>query len=1089
VDAYVGVDIGSISTNVVVIDRDRRVLARVYLMTEGRPIEAVKKGLYEVGRTIGDRVRVLGCATTGSGRYLIGEFVGADLVRNEISTHARGAVSMDPSVDTIFEIGGQDAKYISLENGAVVDFAMNKVCAAGTGSFLEEQAERLALKIEEEFGRTALSSRSPVKLGERCTVFMESDLNYHQQRGVSTEDLVAGLCYSIVHNYLNRVVEDRKVGERIFFQGGVAFNRGVKAAFEQVTGKKITVPPHQDVMGAVGAAILALEDVQGESTFRGFDLRDVKYELGTFECKACANHCEIHRVSIEGQKALHYGSRCGKFDDQSKHKKGEGLPRPFDERMQALLNSYEKDEPDRPLGVTVGIPRALSTFDLYPLWKAFFTELGCRVVLSDITNRDIVAKGGDHLVAETCFPVKVAHGHVASLMEKGVDYIFAPSVINMEHEAPGIVHSYLCPLVQGLPYVLRASFRDQEPGLPLLAPIFHFERGRRHVALRLRRLGQSLGAPPERIERAIEEGWLALDKFRQTCKRRGEEILRSLGEDELALVIVSRPYNGCDPGLNLSIPDKLRDLGVLALPIDFLPLDLRQIEGDFPHMYWKYGQTIIAAAQYMAERKNLHAIYITNFRCGPDSFISKFFDRVLGKPYLTVEIDEHSSDVGAITRCEAFLDSLRAAGRRTTHKPARGEDLFFDLRKREGALKVYVPYMDDHGEMIAAAMRANGVDAHVMPMSDHESLELGRRFTGGKECYPCILTTGDIVKQTRAPDFDPDHTAFFMPQAHGPCRFGQYHKFHRMVLDDLGLERVPVVVLDQANNFSEHLSMFGPDFYRSCWELVLVVDYMQKMVREIRPYEVHAGETDELYYRCLGELTDLAERKGDYLSRAAEIRTQLEQVPVDRSEGRPVLGVVGEIYVRSHAFANGFLVRRLEGLGAQVVMPPLQEWLRYIAYERRGLKWQTGHFISLAKEWGVELFSRWCEGRVGRIFSGAVTHMARERATGEVLRLASTYLPASIKGEAVLSMGRAVEYAHEGLSGVVNVVPFGCMPGTIVDSLLEQFRHEHDGIPVLKLACDGVEQSSEETALEAFVHQARQYMESRSRSEAALETS
>ncbi len=356
VEAYVGVDIGSISTNAVVIDSDMNVLARCYLMTEGRPIEAVKKALFEVGDKVGDKVDVKGCCTTGSGRYLIGEFVGADIVKNEITTHARGAAAMDPRVDTIFEIGGQDAKYISLENGAVVDFAMNKVCAAGTGSFLEEQAERLDLKIEEEFGRTALSTDSPVKMGERCTVFMESDLNYYQHQGVPREDLVGGLCYSIVYNYLNRVLEDRKVGERIFFQGGVAFNRGVKAAFEKVTGKKIIVPPHQDVMGAYGAAIVALQDTQGPSAFRGFDLRETQYELKTFECKSCSNCCEIHRVTIQGCPPLHYGSRCGKFDDQKKYRKGEHLPRPFEERQKFLLDSYPETAPKEPIGVTIIFP-------------------------------------------------------------------------------------------------------------------------------------------------------------------------------------------------------------------------------------------------------------------------------------------------------------------------------------------------------------------------------------------------------------------------------------------------------------------------------------------------------------------------------------------------------------------------------------------------------------------------------------------------------------------------------------------------------------------------------------------------------------
>ena len=782
IDAYVGVDVGSISTNVVVIDANHNVIARRYLMTEGRPLEAVKKGLYEVGLDVGEHVNVRGCATTGSGRYLTGEFIGADVIKNEITTHARAAVEADPRVDTIFEIGGQDAKYISLENGAVVDFAMNKVCAAGTGSFLEEQAERLGLKIEEEFGAAALASQGPCALGERCTVFMESDLTFHQQRGVRRDDLVAGLSYSIVYNYLNRVVEDRVVGDVIFFQGGVGFNRGVKAAFEAVLGKKVIVPPHHDIMGAIGAAMFAQAQSDGATKFRGFDLRDVQYKLRTFECKSCSNRCEIHQVSIEGQKALHFGSRCGRFDDESKHTAGRHLPRLFAEREEALLNAYAKEAPDRPIGVRIGIPRVMTFFDLYPLWKAFFTEIGCQVQLSQPTNKDIIRAGSDAMNTETCFPVSVSHGHVLDLMGSGVDYIFMPSVVNLEHEAPAVNHSYACPLAQSLPYMMRASLEFPQGGPELLAPIFHFERGREAVNEDLRKLAQMFEVPAARVERAIQAGWQALDAFRSRLRERGSQVLEGLAEGQQAVVIISRPYNGCDAAMNLNLPDKLRDLGVLAIPMDLLPLDLAGIGKEFPHMYWKYGQKILAAARIIGPNPNLHAVYVTNFRCGPDSFISKFFGRVLGEPYLTIEIDQHSSDVGAITRCEAFIDSFRSI-RTEGRRKARGEDLFFDIRRVGRALKVYVPHMDDHNLVFAAMLRANGIDAEGLPMSDRESAELGRKFTTGKECYPCILTTGDIVKKTREPGFDPQHSAFFMPEADGPCRFGQYHKCHRMACD------------------------------------------------------------------------------------------------------------------------------------------------------------------------------------------------------------------------------------------------------------------------------------------------------------------
>ena len=316
VRAYLGVDVGSISTNVVVLDEKGRVLAKEYLMTAGRPLEAVKEGLGKVGAVLGDRVDIQGAGTTGSGRYLTADFIGADIVRNEITAQATAAAFIDPEVDTIFEIGGQDSKYISLKDGAIVDFTMNKVCAAGTGSFLEEQAEKLGINIREEFGSRALGAKQPVRMGERCTVFMESDLVAHQAAGEKIDDLVAGLSYSIVYNYLNKVVEDRRVGERVFFQGGPAANKGIVAAFEAVLKKPVTVPPHHDVTGAVGAALLSIRERTWEkSGFKGFEAADIDYEISTFECKGCPNTCTIRKVKIEGRKEpLFYGSRCEKYD-------------------------------------------------------------------------------------------------------------------------------------------------------------------------------------------------------------------------------------------------------------------------------------------------------------------------------------------------------------------------------------------------------------------------------------------------------------------------------------------------------------------------------------------------------------------------------------------------------------------------------------------------------------------------------------------------------------------------------------------------------------------------------------------------------
>ena len=286
-------------------------------------------------------------------------------------------------------------------------------------------------------------------------------------------------------------------------------------------------------------------------------------------------------------------------------------------------------------------------------------------------------------------------------------------------------------------------------------------------------------------------------------------------------------------------------------------------------------------------------------------------------------------------------------------------------------------------------------------------------------------------------------------------------------------------MLDQTHKFSEHVESFGADFYRTCWELLVVVDYMQKMVRETRPYEVNEGETDRTYRTCLNELAEVAERKGDYFALVPTIRERLQAIPVDRSEKRPLIGVVGEIYVRSNDFANNFLVRRIEDCGAQAMLPPFQEWINYIAADRREIAWENGQIWSFVKEWLTEFAARWTEGRIGKNFRGAIEHLPRESTIDEVIDLGTEYIDPTVKGESILSMGRAVEYAEHGFDGIVNVAPFGCMPGAVVNSLLERFRTQY-GLPVLKLDYDGLQQASEGTALEAFVHQAREHMNKKS---------
>ena len=1092
VDVFVGVDVGSISTNVIAINAEGRVLAREYLMTAGRPLAAVTDGLYKVGLALEERggpgrVRIRGCGTTGSGRYLTGDFIGADVVKNEITAHATGAAFVRPDVDTIFEIGGQDSKFISLDGGAVVDFAMNKVCAAGTGSFIEEQSERLGVVLKNgDFNRLALAADEPPAMGERCTVFIETDINRNQQRGVAIDDICGGLCYSIVQNYLNRVVEDRRVGNVILFQGGTAYNRGVKSAFEKVLGKKIIVPPHHDVLGAIGMGLIARDwylQTRSESRCKGFDLRSVQYSFDTFECEDCANRCEVHVVKIqaeEGERTLYYGSRCGKFDESKRDSLGKHLPRLFDERQKMLEKAYSKAKPDRPNGKRIGLPRMTHFWELLPMWKALFTELGFEVVTSARTNRSHIQQGVEEVAAETCFPIKVSHGHVRDLLQKGVDLLFLPTIVDMPKGAEDIVNSYVCPYVQAIPFMVRSAMADIDWDGRVVSPVIHFSRGEKAVRKDLEAMAAGLGIGRGRARKAVAEAFAAQRRFEEALEARGHEVLEGLGPDDTAFVIVSRPYNGCDPGLNMNIPEKLRDLGRLAVPLDMLPLAHEDISADYPHMYWKYGQKIIAGARVIARDPRLYPVYITNFGCGPDSFIMKFVSRELGaKPCLVLEVDEHSADVGAITRCEAFLDSLKGV-REHGGRPARKVRAHkWDYsRKAVGRRTIYIPYMDDHGYVMAAAMRAGGVAARQMPMSDEETITWGRKFTTGKECYPCLITTGDILRQIHSPGFDPQRSAFFMPTAFGPCRFGQYNKFQRMVLDDLGLENVPLVLLDQDKDFQEDIKELGTDFRRLAWTGIVLVDTLQKMLREIRPYETAKGETDRVYEHYLRLAEETIEKRGNIPALARKARAALEAIPTNRSVLRPRIGIVGEVFVRCNQFTNNFTVRKIESLGGEAVLPPFEEWVNYIAWSRRTDAKIERNWGRLLTEKITEFVQSRDKRKVLREFTGTVRHFFDEPPSDEVIALGRAYLDPAIRGEPILSMGRCMEYVHDGCDGVINLHPFNCMPGTIVNALLTKYQQDHD-MPVLKIAYDGLEQSTEMIRLEAFMHQCRERLESR----------
>ncbi|MFA6470960.1 MAG: acyl-CoA dehydratase activase [Candidatus Latescibacterota bacterium] len=663
IPVYLGVDIGSVSTNLTVIDTDGNVIKEIYVPTKARPIEVVGEGLKEIEREIGDRIEIKGVGTTGSGRELIGILIGADTINDEITAHKTGALHISRNmlgkeVDTIFEIGGQDSKYISIEDGIVVDFTMNDACAAGTGSFLEEQAEELGVQIKGEFAEKALSSSSPIRLGERCTVFMGRDVNSYMQRGAVIEDIIAGLSYSVVYNYLNRVVRGRKIGDTIFFQGGTAYNDSVAAAFAKVTGKEIIVPPFNGVIGAIGEALLAkrkMDSSGASSTFKGFDLSKINYELREFTCKGCSNFCAIQEFTVDGEKT-YWGDKCS--DRYRKRKKVPKSPvigdlcKIRDELLQKTVRENGQSGP------VIGIPMTMYTYDRLPFYNVFLSECGFRTVISDPTNTQIANMGIESVVAEPCHPIIVAHGHVKSLFERGVEYIWLPNVINSETEIME-KESYVCVWGSTLPFVAEHCPVFRSHRNRILKPTLHFRDGEKVIKNELAKAVKKLGISRERSDRAVDRAYEAQDEFRENLHNEGRKALEAVKEKgEKAIILVGRSYNVFDRAINLSVAAKLSGIyGINVIPMDFLDLQGIKIDHINQNMFWNYGKKILQTAIRLSEEPNFDIIYITNFKCGPDSFIKQYVREALGRPFLVLQFDGHSNDAGMMTRCEAYLDS------------------------------------------------------------------------------------------------------------------------------------------------------------------------------------------------------------------------------------------------------------------------------------------------------------------------------------------------------------------------------------------------------------------------------------------------
>lgn len=1085
-DEYVlGLDVGSTTTKAILLNtKDNSIGASIYLRTDGDPVGASKKCYNFLFNEIKAKVdpsqiSVIGLGVCGSGRQIAGLHALTDGVINEIIAHATAAIFFDAKVDTIFEIGGQDAKYTYVTNSVPSDYAMNEACSAGTGSFLEESAyETLGIKME-DIADIALKSNNPPNFNDQCAAFISSDIKNAIHEGIKHEDIVAGLVYSICMNYSNRVKGNRPVGEKVFMQGGVCYNKAVPIAMASLTGKPIIVPPEPGLMGSFGVALEVKKRIElGLMERKDFNLeilmnREVKYGK-SFVCgggkEKCDRRCKIAMIELEGKK-YPFGGACNRYYNLRHNVKYDiaklDLARV---RQQLVYEKYGAKPPDsKKYKGRVGLNRSFLVNTYYPLYSTFFAELGFESVMPDVPSQ----KGMDQQHAPFCYPVELAHGFFYSLiqMENPPEFIFLPH-FKAVPITKGLPTSQVCPLVQGETFFLRTTFRKKigelkNKGTKLITPLLDMTTGLDAAKKSMVDMAVQMGISRKEAGKAFEKAIVQQNNCTDEMKQIGKQVIAELetDPDKIAVVILGRPYNGFVEEANMGIPNKLASRGILTIPLDFLSFD---DEKSKRNMYWGMGQLILKAARVIKRHPQLFGTYITNFSCGPDSFVVGYFRNIMErKPSLTLELDSHTADAGLETRIEAFLDIVAAYKQLVADKqivqtkknfvPAKTvlEDDVMTVITSSGKT---LPMSDPNvtllfpsmgkipTEAFGAVFRGKGFNAIVHPPADDAVLKLGRANTSCKECLPLILTTGTLLNYIRNKKRDDEVLVYFMPTAAGPCRFGQYYVFMEGLIKKFEISDVAMFSLTSENAYGG----LGNDFQISAWHAVITGDVMEDIRSMILANSVNVEEAIAIFNEEWALILNEIE-KGDFAllkKQLAKTAERFSHIPMKiPPEQVPVIALAGEIFVRHDSISRQYLVARLAKEGLASVCASVAEWILYSDYlvEHGLVECQISKMEKLKLMLRKQFMSKH-EKSIKSILSRSGLVHAEPINIKSIIEISAPYISHDLTGEAVLTIGSVLAETASHACGAIAIGPFGCMPNRISEAILNEIMNREGKI-------------------------------------------
>lgn len=1077
-ELFLGLDVGSVSTDAVLIEAGGEIAARVYIMTRGKPLEAAARALGYFGkRFMKEQVRAVG--VTGSGRKLVGHVLGADVIVDEITAQARGARAFDTEADTVIEIGGQDAKFIKIdESGLVTTFEMNRACSAGTGSFIQEQAARLNVDLKRDFASMALSAKEQVSMASRCTVFMESDLVHHVQRGCELGSLLMGVSTAVVENYLGRVAMGQVPGQKIMLQGGIAKNAAVVKAFrDKLKDSDVRIHPWPELSGAIGAAYIARErSSRGgiRTRFDGFNLK-ADYTVRHFTCKRCENRCEVNVFSTEAGRFC-FGDICGRYAE--KH----GSGRKGCDHTEKITGQHEESGKgkQRERNMVVGIPRALLYHEYGKFWNDFFEELGIDTITSGATSEKIFNRGLRRLPAETCMPVKILFGHAATLVESGVDALFIPG--------PGRIGDYRsCIYVQHAPAMISSVWRDVEVLSFALHP-FLDDRETRSVCTEV---SDRFSLPYERVAGAYLKSrahYLDHSDTLTGTPEEGKEQGQGQGQGPVA-VMIGKPYVRADRYMNLALSSKLARTGFDVMYSSQLP-GARDcsIPAGSDQIKWFFNREMLAAGARVMERDNWFPVVLTNFGCGPDSFTIPLLGEIFcGKPALFLEMDEHRADAGLETRVEAFYECVRQWREREAGEvrvgPASKEatpcllsnisspgEAFENNSTRKPSNLFMIPRFSDHAFAFAGALRAAQYDARVLPLPDRSVLEIGTDISGGKQCHPFQLISGDIVRLAVDGELPFGATYLFPVQSCSNCLINQYVPTIQRYLDRIG--RSDVTVIGTTKRIL--IENLGPINLLNLGRGIVGIEYLLRLRHEIRPYETKKGRTDRAYDAAMKVMVDRL-KSGKAYDGIVEAIGVMEKVRTRGRGTRPVIGVAGDVYTRINPSANAGLFELLEDLGCEVWISPTIFDITLTGSEIKVQKsWKDRNYRSMTYSWATAWLQRMEIWRIQKRFKGLLRNL-NEPDWETIERYIDGLLPGDPDLMVILNVAKHMDFAQKGVDGILNVFCLNCMVGTSTAAIFPAIRERTGNVPMMSLVFDGLGNTHTRNRMEAFVHRVKRH--------------